>query len=364
MSKLIRVFGIDPGSSVTGWGVIDCAGARLSYAASGVIRPKRGAAHAQKLAEIFNGLQELIERYRPHEAAVEETFVNASPRDALVLGQARGVALLAPALGELPVAEYAANSVKKSVVGRGHADKAQVQAMVKVLLPQCPAPKPDEADALASIGDSVMIGRLKGTVAALGADAVLIDVSGVGYEAYAAPRLLQNLAVGEAATLSIETYVREDVIRLYGFESEHERQCFRLLQTVQGVGAKHGLAILQVLSPAELYDAVAAEDVTALARAHGVGKRLAQRIATELQSKVGSLAEQTGEVVTLAVRKKVADAGGGDPVLAARADAVSALANLGYDSIDARRAVAAAAEAMDEPGVEALIKAALKDLAA
>ncbi|MEO1242910.1 MAG: Holliday junction branch migration protein RuvA [Pseudomonadota bacterium] len=208
-----------------------------------------------------------------------------------------------------------------------------------------------------------MIGRLKGTVAALGADTVLIDVMGVGYEAYAAPRLLQKLAVGEAATLSIETYVREDVIRLYGFESEHERQCFRLLQTVQGVGAKHGLAILQVLSPSELYDAVAAEDVTALSRAHGVGKRLAQRIATELQSKVGSLAEQTGEVITIAARKKVAGAAD-DPALTARADAVSALANLGYDGGEARRAVALAAEAMDEPGVEALIKAALKDLAA
>lgn len=208
-----------------------------------------------------------------------------------------------------------------------------------------------------------MIGRLKGTVAALGTDTVLIDVMGVGYEANAMPRLLQKLSVGEAATLSIETYVREDVIRLYGFESNHERQCFRLLQTVQGVGAKHGLAILQVLSPAELYDAVAAEDVTALSRAHGVGKKLAQRIVLDLQSKVGSLAEQTGEVLTMAARKASAVTPS-DPAMSARADAVSALANLGYDGVEARRAVALAAEAMDSPGVEALIKAALKDLAA
>ena len=149
MNKTIRVFGIDPGSAATGWGVIDCAGSRLSYVASGVIRPKRGAGHPQKLAEIFKKLSDLISLHKPHEAAVEETFVNASPRDALVLGQARGVALLAPALTEIVVAEYAANSVKKSVVGRGHADKTQVQAMVKVLLPQCQAPKSDEADALA-----------------------------------------------------------------------------------------------------------------------------------------------------------------------------------------------------------------------
>lgn len=149
MSNVIRVFGIDPGSAATGWGVIDCAGARLSYVASGVLRPKRGASHAEKLAQIFKGLQELIEEHAPHETAVEETFVNASPRDALVLGQARGVAMLAPAVAGLPVAEYAANSVKKSVVGRGHADKAQVQAMVNVLLPRCGALKADEADALA-----------------------------------------------------------------------------------------------------------------------------------------------------------------------------------------------------------------------
>ncbi|NOX81519.1 MAG: Holliday junction branch migration protein RuvA [Alphaproteobacteria bacterium] len=209
-----------------------------------------------------------------------------------------------------------------------------------------------------------MIGHLKGTIAAIGADTLLIDVMGVGYEAFAAARLLQKLCVGEAATLSIETYVREDVIRLYGFENERERQCFRLVQTVQGVGAKHALAILQVLTPAELYDAVAAEDVTALCRAHGVGKKLAQRIATELQSKVGALAVTTGEILTMTARKKAGVAEAADPVLAARADAVSALSHLGYDGVDARRAVALAAEALDSPGVEGLIKAALKELAA
>ncbi len=153
MSSVIRIFGIDPGSAATGWGVVDRAGARLSYVASGVIRPKRGSAHAEKLAQIFSALSGLIADHQPNEAAVEETFVNASPRDALVLGQARGVALLTPSLAGLPVAEYAANSVKKSVVGRGHADKQQVQAMVKVLLPLCAANgkklADDEADALA-----------------------------------------------------------------------------------------------------------------------------------------------------------------------------------------------------------------------
>lgn len=207
-----------------------------------------------------------------------------------------------------------------------------------------------------------MIGRLNGIVISVGAETALIDVMGVGYEISAAPRLLQNLCVGEAATVSIETYVREDVIRLFGFENEAERQCFRLLQSVQGVGAKSALSILQILPPAELYDAVAAEDVTAISRAHGVGKKIAQRIATELQSKVGALAGASGEAFTVAARKT--KAAPGDPALAARADAVSALSHLGYEGVDARRAVALAAEEMDSPGVEALIKAALQELAA
>ncbi len=208
-----------------------------------------------------------------------------------------------------------------------------------------------------------MIGRLKGTVAAVGDETALIDVMGVGYEIYATPRLLQRLGVGEAATLSIETLVREDLIRLFGFENDAERQCFRLLQSVQGVGAKHALALLQILPPAALYDAIAAEDVTAISRAHGVGKKIAQRIATELQSKLGVIAGAGGESFKIAARQKAGVAAVFDPALAARADAVSALAHLGYDGVEARRAVSLAAEIRDSAGVEDLIKAALKELA-
>lgn len=214
-----------------------------------------------------------------------------------------------------------------------------------------------------------MIGRLKGLVISTSVDTALIDVGGVGYEIYTAPRVLAELAPGEEAVLSIETLVREDLIRLFGFPSESERSAFRLLQSVQGVGAKHALGILQVLTPSELYDAVTVEDLTAVSRAHGVGKKLAQRIVTELQSKVGALAGGGGEVIAMAARKKATGAAPADPALAARADAVSALSHLGYDSVDARRAVSLAAENMDSPnseglGVEALIKAALKELAA
>ena len=149
MSEVIRIFGIDPGSIATGWGVIDSQGPRLSFVNAGVLRPPRTLTRAGRLAFLLEELGQLIARYGPDEAAVEETFVNANPKDALVLGQARGIALAAPAQAGLPVDEYAANSVKKSVVGRGHADKTQVQAMVRVLLPSSGTQKADAADALA-----------------------------------------------------------------------------------------------------------------------------------------------------------------------------------------------------------------------
>ena len=149
MTGVIRILGVDPGSGATGWGVIDCAGVRLSFVAAGVIRPKRALSRAERLAAIHEGLAALIAEHNPGETAVEETFVNASPRDALVLGEARGVALLAPAMAGLSVAEYAANTIKKAVVGRGHAEKAQVAAMVRVLLPASGEQAADAADALA-----------------------------------------------------------------------------------------------------------------------------------------------------------------------------------------------------------------------
>ncbi|OFX02604.1 MAG: Holliday junction DNA helicase RuvA [Alphaproteobacteria bacterium RIFCSPHIGHO2_12_FULL_63_12] len=205
-----------------------------------------------------------------------------------------------------------------------------------------------------------MIGRLKGTIAAIDVDTALIDVAGVGYEVHAHARLLSHLAVGEAATLSIETIVREDLIRLYGFENEGERRAFRLLTGVSGVGARHALSVLQVLPPDDLYDAIAAEDVTSIARAHGVGKKLAQRIATELQSKLGSLAGASGAGLKVVARQMAAGGGSVETGARAKADAVSALVNLGYDGIEARRAV----NAVGDGEVADIIKRALKELAA
>jgi len=149
MTQVIRILGVDPGARATGWAVIDVDGPRLGFCAAGVLRARAGDARAARLAAIFDGLADIIRTHVPVEAAVEATFVNASPRDALVLGEARGVALAAPAAAGLEVSEYAANTVKKAVVGRGHADKAQVQMMTRVLLPTAGRLAADAADALA-----------------------------------------------------------------------------------------------------------------------------------------------------------------------------------------------------------------------
>ncbi len=145
----IRILGVDPGLRHTGWGLVDAAGSRLVYVGCGSIATEAEMALAERLAIIHRALTKLVADERPVEGAVEETFVNRDPRSALKLGQARGVALAALALSGLLVAEYAANLIKKTVVGVGHAEKDQVAMMVKTLLPRSEARTPDAADALA-----------------------------------------------------------------------------------------------------------------------------------------------------------------------------------------------------------------------
>jgi len=149
MQQAIRIIGIDPGLNATGWGIIDCAGQRLSHVASGTVRADAKAQLAARLVSILRALEKVIAEHRPHEAAIEETFVNRDARSALKLGQARGAAMLAPALAGLPVHEYAPNRIKKTVVGAGHADKRQIGAMVRMLLPRAAPDSADAADALA-----------------------------------------------------------------------------------------------------------------------------------------------------------------------------------------------------------------------
>lgn len=144
-----RVLGLDPGLRHTGWGVVDVAGNRLSHVAAGAVHSTDGRSLAERLVELHDGLVAVIAAHRPDTAAVEETFVNKNPTSTLKLGLARGIALLVPAQAGLAVFEYPANLIKKSVVGAGHADKTQVQAMVRILLPGVVLDGPDSADALA-----------------------------------------------------------------------------------------------------------------------------------------------------------------------------------------------------------------------
>lgn len=144
----MRLLGVDPGLRFTGWGIVDVDGNRLRHVANGVVRSGTGEL-AERLRRLHDGLTKVVDEYRPDGAAVEETFVNRDGQSTLKLGQARGVALLVPALAGIPVAEYAANRVKKSLVGYGHADKDQIGHMIGVLLPGAVVESPDAADALA-----------------------------------------------------------------------------------------------------------------------------------------------------------------------------------------------------------------------
>lgn len=203
-----------------------------------------------------------------------------------------------------------------------------------------------------------MIGKLKGVVDEIGDDYLILDVHGVGYLVFAPARVLQGLpGRGEAAVLHIETLVREDLIRLYGFSSASEKAWFQLLMTVQGVGAKVALAALGVMKASELANAVALGDTAQIARAPGIGKRVAERIVTELKSKAPAFASV--DAGTIAASQQASAA-----VPTAVGDAVSALVNLGYQQAQASAAVAAAVKSAGE-GAEAatLIRLGLKELA-
>jgi Holliday junction DNA helicase RuvA len=204
-----------------------------------------------------------------------------------------------------------------------------------------------------------MIGKLKGIIDSYGEDFVIVDVNGVGYVVHCSARTLQALpAAGEPVALAIETHVREDQIRLFGFLLDGEREWFRLLQTVQGVGTKVALAVLGTLKPSELASAIALRDKAMVARTPGVGPKVAERIVTELKDKAPAYADVDPAVIRLsgAVDERRAP----QPV----SDAVSALVNLGYGQPQAAAAIAAAARAAGEGAdAKSLIRLGLKEIA-
>jgi Holliday junction DNA helicase RuvA len=205
-----------------------------------------------------------------------------------------------------------------------------------------------------------MIGKLTGILDEVGEDHCVVDVHGVGYVAYCSSRTLGAMpTAGAAVTLFIETYVREDMLRLYGFETALEREWFRLLQSnVQGVGAKVALAILSTLSPPELANAIALRDIAMVSRAPGVGKKVAERIVTELKNKAPAFAGSASG--TIGLKQELGEGVAPAPI----ADAVSALTNLGYSRDIAANAVAAALKTAGEDADSAkLIRLGLRELA-
>jgi Holliday junction DNA helicase RuvA len=203
-----------------------------------------------------------------------------------------------------------------------------------------------------------MIGKLKGTIDEIGDDYALVDVHGVCYEAFCSSRTLSRLSVGEAVVLFIETYVREDQLKLFGFISALEREWFGLLQSVQGVGSKVALAVLSTLTPSELANAIALQDKTVVSRAPGVGPKVAVRIVTELKNKAPAVAGEAA--ATIGFKQELGEGVASAPV----ADAVSALTNLGYSRDQAANAVAAAMKTAGEDADSAkLIRFGLKELA-
>ena len=203
-----------------------------------------------------------------------------------------------------------------------------------------------------------MIGKLKGKIDSIGESFCIVDVGGVGYEVQASARTLRNMKIGEEVGLTIDTHVREDAIRLFGFASEVERSWFRMLQTVQGVGARVALGLLGTLAPRELANAIALSDWASVEQAPGIGKKLAQRIVAELKDKAPALS-------TAGLHVPAANGGAvSPPENDAAAEAMSALTNLGYAPAQASGAVAAAMKELGEAADTAkLIRRGLKELA-
>ena len=209
-----------------------------------------------------------------------------------------------------------------------------------------------------------MIGKLRGKIDAIGEAHAIVDVNGVGYEVQCSARALRNVELGQEVSLTIDTHVREDAIRLFGFQSEIERSWFRTLQTIQGVGAKVALGVLGTLSPQDLANAIALGDWAAVERAPGVGKKLAQRIVAELKDKAPGLSVAVLGAAGAKAANGAAAAAVAPPAGNAAAEAISALTNLGYNPPQASAAIAVAARELGTDADTAkLIRRGLKELA-
>ncbi len=298
----VKVLGIDPGTAACGYGIVHVRGGRVTALASGCWTTGARERPELRLRVIFEGVQALIAAHAPDAVAIEESYVGADARIALSVGQARGAVMVAAATAGVECTEYAPTRVKQSVCGHGHADKGQVQRMVKMLLslPGDPADlargrRPRRRDLpradAAARADGIVIARLRGTPAGRSADGLVLDVNGVGYLIAATPGVLSRAEGG--GEISVETFlhVREDALQLYGFVDAGERQLFVQLLTVSGVGPKVALAVVSGSPAPELRRAIAMEDHARFQAIPGIGKRTAERIVLELKEKVSLTAD-------------------------------------------------------------------------
>jgi Holliday junction DNA helicase RuvA subunit/crossover junction endodeoxyribonuclease RuvC len=333
------VIGIDPGSRLCGWGVVDLVGGRPVSVDNGVVVLNENRPLAERLGVLFDRLGDVLREHSPTCAAVEGIFQHRNARSALILGHARGVALAVLARTGLEVAEYTPQQIKKAVTGTGRADKGQVQIIVARRLELPEPPQADAADAVAvalchaqhvafplptnlptlpstrARGrakrpgrpgrarheadrrpppesppkriEETMIGRLSGTLVQKQVEAVVIDVGGVGYEVLCPLTVLERLPPeGATCVLSIHTHVREDQISLFGFSTPDERALFRQLIAVTGIGPKLAVACLSGLKAEAFARAVVDNDLKKLSGIPGVGKRTAERLVLELKDKL------------------------------------------------------------------------------
>ena len=392
----MRVLGVDPGLTRCGLGVVEGApGKPPGLVAAGVARTPPTADIAARLLALEVEIDAWLSEHHPDAVAVERVFSQHNVRTVMGTAQAGAVAVLCAARRGLPVALHTPSEVKAAVTGSGRADKAQVTTMVMRLLRLADPPKPaDTADALAlaichlwrgpqtrlaaaalrrppdgpgrrcrTAGRRpTVISHLDGLVCAIAPEGAVIEVGGVGLLVQATPGTLAGLRTGERARVATSLVVREDALTLYGFASDDERDVFELVQTCSGVGPRLALAMLASFSPDGLRQAIASEDVAALTRVPGIGRKGAQRIVLELAGRLGSPAAPAGVLGPPPGAGTAAGAAG-----LWRDQVRAGLVNLGWPARDAEQAIAAvAADLTASPDgdvdVSVALRAALRKL--
>ena len=315
----MRIMGIDPGYAIVGVGLVDYDNVRFSLVEYGAITTPAELPFETRLRQIYDDMVGLITQYRPDAVAMEQLFFTTNRTTAIAVAEARGVLLLAAEQQGVPVFSYTPLQVKSAVVGYGKAEKEQVMEMTRRLLNLKSVPQPDDAaDALAIAichghnggsrlptaalaeirggnrrGKPItykekenMIYSISGLLRQVAPTYCVVEACGVGYQCSASTHTLSSLpGRGQEVTLLTHLWVKEDGMELFGFSTEQERRCFRMLIGVSGVGPRVALAILSDSAPDRLMLSIAAGDAKALTRAQGVGAKLAQRIILELRDK-------------------------------------------------------------------------------